>query len=74
LTLALNTAYSFIQDFMPAELKGKRFLQPEDSIEDKEVNWAALREWEWKHQGGQPWAGRAELERKVREKESDGSS
>jgi hypothetical protein len=58
---------------MPPELKGRAFLQPEDSLEEKEVNWAALREWEWKHQGGKPWEGRTDLERRVREREGDGA-
>ncbi|BGP17538.1 hypothetical protein JCM10213_004080 [Rhodosporidiobolus nylandii] len=63
-------AHPVYQPFLPPELAGKtNFLQDDSSIEGKTVDEAALREWEWKVQGGKKWEGREEMVRKLRELE-----
>ncbi|GAA5907480.1 hypothetical protein JCM8208_001389 [Rhodotorula glutinis] len=62
-------AHPVHQTFLPPELAGTTFLRDDDDLEGKTVDEAALREWEWRVQGGARWEGRDELERRVRERE-----
>ncbi|GAA6010112.1 hypothetical protein JCM10207_007564 [Rhodosporidiobolus poonsookiae] len=62
-------AHPVFQTFLPPELAGAKFLHPDDSLEGKTVDEAALREWEWKVQGGKRWEGRDEMARKLSELE-----
>ncbi|GAA5849116.1 hypothetical protein JCM8547_006453 [Rhodosporidiobolus lusitaniae] len=61
-------AHPVFQPYLPSELAGKTdFLQDDDSIAGKTVDEAALREWEWKTQGGEKWEGREEMAGKLKE-------
>ncbi|GAA5987699.1 hypothetical protein JCM11641_002563 [Rhodosporidiobolus odoratus] len=63
-------AHPVYQPFIPPELASKTdFLKDDTSIAGKLVNEAALREWEWKKQGGAKWEGREEMVRKLKELE-----
>lgn len=61
-------AHPISQPFLPPELASSaNFLEPEDSLKGKTYDEAALREWEWKVQGGAPWEGRKEMMEKLEE-------
>jgi hypothetical protein len=60
-------AHPVYQPFLPPELAGKAdFLKDDSSIEGRTFDEAALREWEWKMQGGEKWSGREELAERMR--------
>lgn len=62
-------AHPVTQPFLPPELVGTHFLQPDDSVKGKLYDEAALREWEWKNQGGRAWEGREEMLEKLAKEE-----
>lgn len=49
------------QEYLPPELRGTSFLQPEDSVKDKVYDEEALKQFEEKVLGGEKWEGRETL-------------
>lgn len=56
-------AHPVYQEFLPSELKGKKFLHDEEDLSHKTVDFGKLAEWE--SQKGQAWIGREKLEAAV---------
>ncbi|KAH8927142.1 P-loop containing nucleoside triphosphate hydrolase protein [Atractiella rhizophila] len=54
-------AHPTYQPFLPPEIADEHFLQPEESLKDKRIDWDALKVWEDKKNGGKRWEGRKRL-------------
>ncbi|EIW62725.1 P-loop containing nucleoside triphosphate hydrolase protein [Trametes versicolor FP-101664 SS1] len=51
-------AHPVTNDYLPIQFRDEEFLLKEGDIHDKAWDEDALREWEFKENGGRPWSGR----------------
>ncbi|KAK4049194.1 DNA-dependent ATPase mgs1 [Microbotryomycetes sp. JL201] len=61
-------AHPVYQPFLPEQLEGTKLLQEESDIQGKEIDFAALEEWEAKRNRGNRWQGRDALLERLEER------
>ncbi|KAI0823449.1 P-loop containing nucleoside triphosphate hydrolase protein [Trametes gibbosa] len=64
-------AHPVTNDYLPIQFHGEAFLLKEGDLHDKTWDEDALREWEFKENGGRPWSGRP-ADESVRAKDPPG--